>query len=544
MASKLQLYMFVAFWLVLFEKEICEAGTLVELSNGKIEGSVYRTPRKNVEYWAFLGIPYAAPPVGKFRFKPPQPVENWKGVLKASSNRKICYQTGIEHAHSSEDCLYLSVYTPQEPGKEASLPVMLNIHGGTFRRGSATVGYTCPQFVLEQNVVVVTINYRLGPFGFLSTGDSVIPGNMGLKDQQFALKWVQTNIHLFGGDPTKVTVMGQSAGSASVTYQILSPGSAGLFRAAIDQSGSALNTWAHDRQAVDTAYGIAAMIDPKFDRNRTTEELLDFLLGVDGKAIHATGTKYSTFAPVIEIEHDEAFLTKSMYSLVEKGQINKVPYLAGIASEEGIIAASNMKSWRKTAASYDKNLELLVDGDMYIRDDQVLSTVGLEIKKIYTNESLEQELGKFTQYHGDNRYMRAPIRYAELQSIYTDVWFYQFSYVGKMGGNKVKVEGIDGVGHGEDLYYFWAYYGNYSIFPESDMRALDDYVGLLTNFAKYLNPTPEKFRNVIWPKVTKNNFYYLDINKNLTVKENPREFSYKKWVDIYDVYATKPIISF
>ncbi|CAG9824260.1 unnamed protein product [Phaedon cochleariae] len=328
--------------------------------------------------------------------------------------------------------IFLWYLTLTVPGSNASLPVMVFIHGGTFIRGSAPSGFYGPQFIIEQNVIVVTINYRLGPFGFLSTGDKVMPGNMGLKDQQFALKWVQQNIHLFGGDPKKVIVMGQSAGSASVTYHLISKSSA----------------------------------------------------------------------------------------------------------EE---------SWEKTASAYDKDLRKLVDPDMYITDATILEKTSAEIKAIYTNDTLRQDIGAFTQYFGDNRYMRAPIKYAKLHSQYADVYFYQFSYHGIMGNNNFTIDGIGRVGHAEDLRYLWSNYKSYESFPESDMRTLDRYVGLLTNFAKFLNPTPENselFGNNIWPKVTSEHYRYLDIDRNITIQENPRKFSYGKWEDIFEKYATKPLISF
>ncbi|CAH1179162.1 unnamed protein product [Phaedon cochleariae] len=522
---------------------------VVTLPDGRIRGEILDTYKQKLPFYAFLGIPYAAPPIGKNRFQPPKPVQKWSGILIMTSNPKICYQTGLEDALASEDCLYLNVYSPVVPGSNASLPVMVFIHGGTFIRGSAPSGFYGPQFIIEQNVIVVTINYRLGPFGFLSTGDKVMPGNMGLKDQQFALKWVQQNIHLFGGDPKKVIVMGQSAGSASVTYHLISKSSAGLFRGAIGLSGSALNTWAHDPNAVNKTYGIAAEIDPSFSRNRTTQELMDFLQSVDGKLIHATGTnsKYSSFAPVIEVEHDGAMITESMYMSVKEGRINRVPYLAGICSEEAILMAAKEESWEKTASAYDKDLRKLVDPDMYITDATILEKTSAEIKAIYTNDTLRQDIGAFTQYFGDNRYMRAPIKYAKLHSQYADVYFYQFSYHGIMGNNNFTIDGIGRVGHAEDLRYLWSNYKSYESFPESDMRTLDRYVGLLTNFAKFLNPTPENselFGNNIWPKVTSEHYRYLDIDRNITIQENPRKFSYGKWEDIFEKYATKPLISF
>ncbi|KAJ8957066.1 hypothetical protein NQ318_007279 [Aromia moschata] len=309
---------------------------IITLPDGQIRGIAATTDRNKVPFYAYLGIPFAAPPVGNLRFQPPQSPEKWDGIFDAKTNSKICYQVAREIKGETEDCLYINVYTP-----ELIYLSFYYIYGGAFIHGYAMIGLQRPEFMLEQNIVLVTVNYRVGPFGFLSTGDTVIPGNMGLKDQQFGLKWVQQNIHLFGGDPNQVTIMGQSAGGASVTYQILSPSSAGLFRAAISESASALCDWAYQRNARDVAYGIAAEIDSSFTSDRSSEDLLQFLQSVDASAIDNNSDTYKAFAPVIEVAHDGAMITESMYEAVANGRINKVPLLIGINSEEEISLAAS-----------------------------------------------------------------------------------------------------------------------------------------------------------------------------------------------------------
>ncbi|KAG5866107.1 hypothetical protein JTB14_013433 [Gonioctena quinquepunctata] len=238
-------------------------------------------------------ITYAAEKVSRF-------LENPQIITRRKSELLYACPTHASPTSSNDSRLYKSLESHVRiPGSDAKLPVLVNIHGGTFIRGSANVGD--PQFILEQNVIVITCNYRLGPFGFLSTGDTVIPGNMGLKDQQFVLKWVKRNIHLFGGDSEKVTLMGQSAGSASVTYHLLSSSSAGLFRAAIGQSGSALNPWAFNREAIETAYGIAAEINPGFGKNRSSQELLEILCNADSEMIHAPPPNINLLHPLLKL---------------------------------------------------------------------------------------------------------------------------------------------------------------------------------------------------------------------------------------------------
>ena len=194
--------------------------------------------KKNIYWNSFTGIPYAAPPVGHLRFKPPQPPAKWSCPLDATKKRNtICPQLnfGLDNEGlldgSTEDCLYLNVYVPAAPKNNSrSLPVAVWLHGGAFMFGSGSACWFGPQFWMVHDIILVTLNYRLGPLGFLSLGNQEIPGNAGMLDQVAALQWVQDNIHRFGGDPDNVTLMGQSAGSFSTTYHLVSPKSKGLFR--------------------------------------------------------------------------------------------------------------------------------------------------------------------------------------------------------------------------------------------------------------------------------------------------------------------------
>ena len=195
---------------------------------------------------AFRGIPYAAPPLGALRFRPPQPASKWSVPLEATRPGKACPQpnTGGYIRESSEDCLSLSVWTPAQRA-EAKLPVLVWIHGGAFLQGSSGDALYDGRALAETaEVVVVTLNYRLGALGFLShpalakeAGLEVSP-SVGLLDQRAALTWVQQNIAAFGGDPAKVTIFGCSAGAWSVCSQLASPKSRGLFAGAIMESGA------------------------------------------------------------------------------------------------------------------------------------------------------------------------------------------------------------------------------------------------------------------------------------------------------------------
>lgn len=197
----------------------------------------------------FRGIPYAAPPVGPRRFEPPAPAEGWTDVRECRSYGATAPQAagGLERMlgagsiPASENCLFLNVWTPGPD--DAARPVMVWIHGGGFQSGSGAVPwYSGSRLVAAGDVVIVTINYRLGVLGFLHLGDDVPgSGNAGILDQVAALEWVRDNIAAFGGDPAAVTIFGESAGGMSVGTLLGTPGAAGLFRHAIAQSGAAHN---------------------------------------------------------------------------------------------------------------------------------------------------------------------------------------------------------------------------------------------------------------------------------------------------------------
>lgn len=195
----------------------------------------------------FLGIPYAAPPVGTLRWKPPQPATGWSGVRNADAYGNTCAQNitreGFAAPSDHEDCLFLNVQTPRTPG--TNRPVMVWIHGGGLFMGSSN-DYDPKWLVTDGDVVFVSMNYRLNIFGFFShaalNAEGTAAGNYGVMDQQSALRWVQRNIAAFGGDPKNVTIFGESGGGMSVWAQLASPGSAGLFHKAIIESGTGTPT--------------------------------------------------------------------------------------------------------------------------------------------------------------------------------------------------------------------------------------------------------------------------------------------------------------
>ncbi|KAL6084904.1 hypothetical protein STEG23_036274 [Scotinomys teguina] len=227
---------------------------VVDTVHGKVLGKYVNLERFAQPVAVFLGVPFAKPPLGSLRFAPPQPAEPWIFVKNATSYPPMCSQDAVlgkmlsdlltNRKESiplqfSEDCLYLNIYTPADLTKSERLPVMVWIHGGSLVVGGAST-YDGLALSAHGNVIVVAIQYRLGIWGFFSTGDEHSRGNWGHLDQVAALRWVQDNIVNFGGDPGSVTIFGESAGGESVSVLVLSPLAKNLFHRAISESGVAL----------------------------------------------------------------------------------------------------------------------------------------------------------------------------------------------------------------------------------------------------------------------------------------------------------------
>ncbi|MES3035654.1 MAG: carboxylesterase family protein [Gemmatimonadota bacterium] len=309
----------------------------VRTADGIVEG---RLPSNGVN--AFLGIPFAAPPVGTRRWQPPQPVTPWRTVRSADRFSYQCMQGRpfsdmvFRNAGTSEDCLYLNVWTPETatPGKR--LPVLVYFFGGGFVAGDGSEPRYDGESMAKQGIVVVTLSYRLGIFGFLAhpelTAESAnrSAGNYGLMDQTAALRWVRTNVAAFGGDPTRVTIAGESAGSMSVSAQMATPLAKGLFARAIGESGALFPSgapMATRAQAEENGVRFAQAANaPTLAalRNLSAIEVMDLA--------NRPGT------PRFGANVDGWFFPEAPVSIYAAGRQSRVPLLAGWNSEEA--------SWR------------------------------------------------------------------------------------------------------------------------------------------------------------------------------------------------------
>ncbi|CAG5129358.1 unnamed protein product [Candidula unifasciata] len=451
-------------------------------ANQQLKGLNVSLP-SGVNVYTFYGIPYALPPLGNLRFQPPKPALDWTGIRDAVSKSAVCPQFTFEDLTSvkSEDCLYLNVFTPDV---NASLPVFVWIHGGAFLIGSAYQDGDGDTFA-SQGVVAVTINYRLGALGFLTTEDDVMPGNYGLLDQVLALKWVQKHISAFGGDPAQVTIGGESAGAFSVSLLVVSPLTKGLFIRAIMESGSSLSLSAVERmgsgdKARDSTFRSAARVGC---HRTTSAEILQCLQAVNVDALRLATMDAST---VPRVESKFGFLPDYPLNLLKTGHYNKVDTLHGTNSgdfsefiqdpEDDGITRQEFQSFVKGELESFSNTEDLVQElvDAYIGNE----TDPLVLRSILVQEVVDWVFGggSLTEI---TKYTKAP-------DVATKHFLYQFYY--RISGTSTPA--WRGVAHAAELRFVFYPDSRYN-YSTADDRAVGRQVQTMwANFIKYGDPTP------------------------------------------------------
>ncbi len=321
-----------------------------QLDSGPISGA------RQDGMWYYLGIPYAEPPVGELRWREPRPAQRWEEVRACTAYGPSCPQpegggvVEMEVGDMDEDCLYLNVWTPAEVPEER-LPVMVWIHGGAFRTGSSSLPIYDGCNLAGKGVVVVTVNYRLGPFGFLAhpllsdeapNGSS---GNYGLLDQIAALQWVQRNIAAFGGDPENVTVFGESAGGMSILCLMASPLAEGLFHRAIVESGPMLDLGLpiSKTPTLKEAEATGRDISEKLGCDREEDELAALRAASPEELLRASASGKPFFSPIdLSPNVDGYVLPESPLDTFASGNQHGVPLLIGVNANEGTIFVPEM----------------------------------------------------------------------------------------------------------------------------------------------------------------------------------------------------------
>ncbi|XP_031343226.1 venom carboxylesterase-6-like [Photinus pyralis] len=495
---------------------------------GTIEGVVFRT-RSGKEVLAYMSMPYAEPPVGKLRFQPPVPVKRWPRTLNGSRIHGKCPQRAIYTSsvakEGDEDCLYINVYTPLNVRE--SLPVMVYIHGGGYRTGCGSYNCFAPNVILEKDVVMVAFNYRLGPLGFLSTGDGVVPGNNGLKDQNLALRWVKDNIRDFGGDPSRITLFGQSAGAASVHLHILSAKSQGLFHSAILQSGSALTAWGFDRnQNVAYTKTVAKSLKCPTTDNRA---LVDCLMHKNPHQIVEADInlrKWSidptvTFKPTIEEDTNDGFITQPPSDLIRSGNFSKVPLIIGMNTEEGSMRTIGIYRDPFVTKYFNDHFEQVAPVSLGI--ENLYSNLGSVVKRIrdfYFKSSPINHHARLNviDMYSDARFNSGIDETVRLHKKHADseVFLYLFGHRGAGSYSEMQGEMSTnyGVNHCDELFYLFPYMETHLPFKKPDAfdnRISKVFTNLWTNFAATSKPTLTKDSVPVWEPVATDRleFYFI-----------------------------------
>ncbi|MGZ3874673.1 MAG: carboxylesterase/lipase family protein [Mucilaginibacter sp.] len=487
------------------------ANNQVTISNGKLEG----TFNQSTAIHSFKGIPYALPPVGNLRWKEPQPPVNWTGILKADHfshmpmQKRVFADMVFRADTMSEDCLYLNVWTPAKTGNE-KLPVLVYFYGGGFVGGDGSENRYDGESMAQKGIVTITINYRLGIFGFFShpelTRESPhhASGNYGLLDQTAALKWVQANIAAFGGDPARVTIAGESAGSIAVCAQMASPLSKNLIAGAIGESGAMIKP---TLPAVPLAEGEAN--GTAFTEKAGAKSLAD-LRAIPAAQLLDAASKPGAWR--LSATVDGYFLPKTPDAIFEAGEQAHVPLLVGWNSAE-IPYQAFTGGDMPTPENYAKKVKQQFPNDA----DEVL--------KLYPGTTQEEVIRSATALASDRFIAYSTWKWADLQSKTggQPVYRYVFSTPRppevKPGpvNNKMPAP-LVGASHASEIEFAMGNLGSNKVYAwtADNYKVSANMESYFANFIKTGNPNGKGLPK--WKPNTKDssvNFMNIDINTRM-----------------------------
>ncbi|XP_012344184.1 esterase E4-like [Apis florea] len=519
---------------------------------GKIRGSIL-TSRLGKKIYSFRGVRYAEPPTERRRFQIATPLADWNDVYDASNEGPGC--PNLDRTNFKfEDCLRLNVYTGKLPSKDENVtrPVLVFFHPGGFYFFSGQSYLFGPQYLLDHDIVLVTVNFRLGSLGFISTGDSHAPGNLGLKDQVLALRWVRRNIAAFGGNPNSVTISGCSVGGLSVWLHMVSPMSKNLFHRAIVMSGSLLNAEPFPTQQIDLARKQAKLLNCPSDNS---EDMLTCLRSRPVANFTDTMSEFFEWnkdpiliwKPVVEpnIPGVERFLPAQPVELIRRGKFHKVPAIFGITRDEfgGVVVAfeNNTRAGNDMYRDMNENWYRIAPiSFMYERNTSRSQRISEELRKFYFEEEAidsarrdglariyEDSIIKFPQYRG-----------AKLiaENSPAPVYFYMFTYQGRFSFSMWNSTTPYGIEHQDDLQYLFYMEKIFPYFHEftPEKRMVELYTSMWASFMENGEPVPnnnEAFKGVTWDRFVQNN--YLEINLNSSMKTGLYSDRMKKWENLF-----------
>jgi para-nitrobenzyl esterase len=510
----------IAFLLVLAAVRLAAAQATepVPLDAGRITGTVEDGVR------VFKGIPYAAPPVGDLRWKPPQTVEPWDGARACTAFGPACPQPDRARIagavwREDEDCLYLNVWAPTDVADK--LPVMVWIHGGGFTIGAGSVPIYDGAALARQGVVLVTINYRLGPLGFLAhpllsqESEHGVSGNYGLLDMIAALRWVRANIAAFGGDPERVTLFGESAGSVAVCRLMVSPLAKGLFHRAIAQSGGAhgrnrplrqarraTEPMEHVGERLARILGCGEADDPLAAlRAKSPKELLEAAkpaVGLFGRGIK--------FGPVV----DGYVLPDAPDALFAAGKQHDVPFIAGSNADEGTMFLGQLTIRRPLGYRW------LIRRRFGRHADEILALFPAE-----TPADLRGAMNKLTTVSAFVAPARALVRAVEAKP--AKAWLYHFTRVPPIGAARRL-----GAFHGLEIAYVFRNLRQGAGWAEWDKTLSERMSARWVQFARTGDPNAEGLAD--WPAYTTEADPHLEFGDAIEVNRG----LYRQACDLFD----------
>ncbi|GFR89972.1 carboxylic ester hydrolase [Elysia marginata] len=514
-------------------------------------------------YSAYYGIPFAEPPVGELRFLTPRPFlgRGPDAVITSSTFRAACYQPGLPQERLSEDCLHLNVFTPPDVDFGPLRKVMVWIHGGGFFIGDASL-YLPSKLVTEYDVIVVTVQYRIGALGFLSSGDNALPGNRGLYDQILALQWVKDNIRQFAGDPDDITIFGESAGSASVAALSLTPATKGLFNKAIMQSGTILSPWALGENPQDQFYqhardtgclprvynpwntlgyheSIVACLKRKSPNEiiNAAEEL------VYSDPLTKSIDELPLFAPVVDgilLPRAPASLLSDKAYLQNIGALDR-SYILGVNDNEGLILASQVPKREYGNFTRPSNVASLIKSTVrsYLGWTSI-DTLNI-VDFLYTfprSANGEIPLQNILALNGDMSYNVPTVLFSRAlakASPSIPIFLYVFDAEPKLKD----LDGpLRGTSHGMDLYYEFDLPPNdldQLVFFYADLDPVKfptlerAFTSFVTSFAK--TGTPSTIGISSWPRYDSTTESYVALSTQPEVRERMFEQRTALWTD-------------
>ncbi|XP_020293908.1 esterase E4-like [Pseudomyrmex gracilis] len=528
---------------------------IVTVKQGKLQGIIEENLLGS-HYLSFKGIPFAAPPVGELRFKDPQPPASWTGIRDASKNAGDVsaqfHEYPTKRVIGGEDCLYLNVYVPHTLHGTTRNPVMVWIHGGAFHMGSGNDTEKRPDYLIAKDVILVSINYRLGALGFLNLGHEVASGNQGLKDQVAALRWIKENIEVFGGDSNNITIFGVSAGGASAHLLTLSPLAKGLFQKAIFQSGVATCDWAV-REDQPESFGLASLFGKD---SQDPVEVAEFLRTIPAAAIakaqHKVSNKLTanyvssliTFGPTIDKTAKTPFLPCAVSKLLDNG--NNIPIIVGYTSHEYIMFIRDTD--KKFLEAKEAEIPNYVAKVANTQDpEKIKQLTELINQRYFQTKPSSENMMPYIRFWSDLHFdipakSLADYRRKKNQA---PTYLYRFSYVGdeitstKLMGNKFASLGAS---HSDETSYLFYKPACKTDNPEppaigtEDRKVMEILTTLWTNFAKTGDPTSvvDRYITSKWLPATSNAFNYLEINNTpelSTVADDDITFKFQEMIE-------------